>query len=144
MASAIVLDGDRILLVQNRWPVGVFWSLPGGRIEPGEAAVDAVVREVREETGLVVEPGDLAYVLDAFNREMGYQFLYLVFPARVAGGTLRVPEADGVAVDARWVPTREIPQYMTWPVYRDTLLDYLEGGRCRYRLDRNAGLKTTA
>lgn len=141
MAAAVIRDGDRVVLVQNRWAIGTFWSLPGGRIEPGEAAVDAVVREVREETGLQVRPGDLAYVLETFNRELNYQFLYLVFPAQVEGGALRAPEADEFTVDARWVPVDEIPRYMTWPVYRDTLLQYLGGDGRRYRLNRDAGLK---
>lgn len=141
MAAAIVREGGRVLLVQNRWPIGTVWSLPGGRIEPGEAAPDAAVREVREETGLVVEPTGLAYVQETFNQEMGSQFLYLVFACRPVGGCLRQPAGDDHAVAAAWVPEAEVPRYMTWVPYRDPLLDYLAGRHRPYYLNRDAGLK---
>ncbi|MCG0239299.1 MAG: NUDIX hydrolase [Firmicutes bacterium] len=141
MAAAVVREGDRLLLVQNRWRVGTHWFLPGGRLEPGESAVDAVVREVAEETGLEIAVEDLAYVQDNFNREMESQFLYLVFAGQVVGGTLRVPEDDPYVVDVRWVPVPEVGRYVTWPAYRDPLLEYLAGRHRRYYVNRDAGLK---
>lgn len=141
MAAAIVRDGDRLLLVRNQWPVGTIWSVPGGRVEPGEALQDACVREVAEETGLRVEAGDLAYVIDAFNLEMSLQFIYHVYPCRVTGGELRQPLGDEHAVEARWVPVGEVPRYLTWTTYRDPLLDYLNGRHRHYYLKRDAGLK---
>lgn len=58
--GALVLDGGRLLMIRRgQEPDRGRWSLPGGRIEPGESDEQAVVREVREETGLVVEAGKL-------------------------------------------------------------------------------------
>ena len=59
--GAIVRDGaGRLLLIKRGHdPEAGFWSLPGGRIEPGESDTEALVREMREETGLTVRPGPL-------------------------------------------------------------------------------------
>lgn len=57
--GAVVVDhAGRLLLIQRgHEPSAGLWSVPGGRVEPGETLRDAVVREVREETGLTVAPG---------------------------------------------------------------------------------------
>jgi ADP-ribose pyrophosphatase YjhB (NUDIX family) len=58
--SVVVLDGDRVLLVQEEKPdVRGKWNLPGGALEQAEAPFDGAVREVEEETGLVIEPTGL-------------------------------------------------------------------------------------
>src|ERR1700751_2623495 len=59
--GAVVKDGQgRLLLIKRGHAPGAgLWSLPGGRIEPGETDAEALVREVREETGLAVEAGHL-------------------------------------------------------------------------------------
>ena len=54
-ASVALINGDRVLLIQRaRNPWRGMWSLPGGRLEPGETAEEAAGREVREEVGLTV------------------------------------------------------------------------------------------
>jgi ADP-ribose pyrophosphatase YjhB (NUDIX family) len=54
-------DQGRLLLVRRGTPPGRgLWSVPGGRVESGETGAEAVVREVQEETGLLVEPGRVA------------------------------------------------------------------------------------
>lgn len=57
--GAVVLDraGRLLLIRRGHAPSAGLWSVPGGRVEPGEALAEAVVREVREETGLTVAPG---------------------------------------------------------------------------------------
>jgi 8-oxo-dGTP diphosphatase len=60
--GAIITDrSGRLLLVQRGHDPGKgLWSVPGGRVEPGETDEEAVIREVREETGLIVASGSLA------------------------------------------------------------------------------------
>jgi ADP-ribose pyrophosphatase YjhB (NUDIX family) len=88
-------DHGRLLLVQRvNDPGAGLWSVPGGRVEPGETDADAVVRELAEETGLVVEPGPLV------GRVVRGPFDIADYRCTVVGGTLR---AGDDAADVRWV-----------------------------------------
>ena len=86
--GAFVFDPEgRVLVVQRATPPGEgLWSVPGGKLEPSETLAQAVAREVREETGLVVEVGPLACVVE----RMGDDFHYVIldYLARVIGGKL--------------------------------------------------------
>ena len=86
--GAFVFDRDgRVLLVERGQPPGEgLWTVPGGRLEPGETLAQAVAREVREETGLVVEVGTLSCVVERISDD--HHFVILDYLARVIGGTL--------------------------------------------------------
>ena len=101
-AGAVVHDGEgRLLLVRRAHEPGQGrWSLPGGRIEPGESAAEAAAREVLEETGLVVEVGELLATVDLWG---GYRVHD--FAAAVVGGELH---AGDDASDARWCTADEV------------------------------------
>jgi 8-oxo-dGTP diphosphatase len=100
-AGAIIRDeAARLLLIQRRNEPGAGrWSLPGGRIEAGETAEQAVVREVAEETGLVVSCGRLVGTVERPGPP-GSVYEIRDYAALVAGGTLA---AGDDAADARWV-----------------------------------------
>ena len=102
-AGAVVRDGDgRLLLVRRgRPPAEGRWSVPGGRIEPGETAAEAAAREVHEETGLEVEVGPL--LITAVIGDGAYRVQD--FAARVVGGQLA---AGDDAAEARWVDVTEL------------------------------------
>lgn len=92
--GAIVIDGaGEVLIVKRaREPLAGRWSLPGGVVELGETLHDAVVREVREETGLEVVVGRLADVVERVYRDpegrVEYHYVLLDYVCHPAGGTL--------------------------------------------------------
>ena len=99
--GAVVTDGQgRLLMIKRgREPGAGLWSIPGGRIEPGETDAEALVREMLEETSLTVQVGRL---LGQVRRPglNGAVIEIRDYTATVIGGTLR-PGDD--AADARWV-----------------------------------------
>jgi len=99
--GAIITDsmGRLLLIKRGHEPQAGRWSLPGGRIEAGESDQQALVREVREETGLVVTPGPLAGVVER-PQPAGHVLVIRDYTATVGGGDLAA--ADDAA-DARWV-----------------------------------------
>ena len=86
--AGIVFDDDgRVLLIRRASAPGVgLWTVPGGKLEPGETLAQAVAREVREETGLVAEIGPLVCVVERIAE--GYHYVILDYLARVVGGAL--------------------------------------------------------
>jgi ADP-ribose pyrophosphatase YjhB (NUDIX family) len=81
--TGVIIEDDRILVLNQDTDTGRSWSLPGGKVEEGETIHDALVREMREETGLDVEPGRLLYVCDHLPGGV----VHLTFEARRTGGT---------------------------------------------------------
>ncbi|WP_018658192.1 NUDIX hydrolase [Actinomadura flavalba] len=104
-AGAVVRDGHgRVLLIlRGHEPARGTWSIPGGRVEPGEDDRTAVIRELREETGLTVEPGALAGTVE--RAEPGVVYEIHDYVATVTGGVL-TPGDD--ADDARWFTPAEL------------------------------------
>ncbi|MFI6508498.1 NUDIX hydrolase [Streptosporangium sp. NPDC050855] len=117
--GAIVVDASgRMLLVRRGRPPGEgLWSIPGGRVEPGESDPEAVAREVLEETGLTVAPGPLAGTVDRPGVD-GAVYEIRDYLAEVTGGAL-TPGDD--AVDARWVAPAEFGSLPLVPGLLDAL-----------------------
>lgn len=108
--GGVVLDGDRVALVRRALPPRQGeWSLPGGRLELGESLVEGAAREVREETGLVVEVGPVVEVFDRVHRDdaggIRFHFVIVDFLCRVTGGALA---AGDDAAEVRWAMRDEV------------------------------------
>ncbi len=111
--GALARDGrGRVLLVlRGNEPDRGTWSLPGGRVEPGETAEQAIVREMKEETGLVVE---VERHLTRIERPHQSGGVYVIddFAVTVIDGVLR---AATDAQEARWFSTHEVTQVVLTP-----------------------------
>jgi 8-oxo-dGTP diphosphatase len=106
--GGVVVHEGRVLLVERGTePLKGKWTIPGGLIDVGETLIEAVTREVREETGLVVEPVELVELLDRIHRDgerVRYHYVIADYLCRVVGGTL-LAASDAAAV--RWVERPE-------------------------------------
>ena len=104
--GAVIKDGSgRLLLIKRGHEPGKgLWSVPGGRVEAGESDADALIREVREETGLAVAAGRL---IGAVRRPAGAESEFDIrdYAAAVTGGEL-IPGDD--ADDAVWAGPAEL------------------------------------
>jgi mutator protein MutT len=106
VTGACIRDEERRILLLRRSDGENLWGFPGGAIEPDERAADAVVREVREEIGLDVEPVELIGVYSAPEFTFAYpngdrvQPVLVFFECRVIGGDLR-PDQEEI-LDARY------------------------------------------
>lgn len=100
--GSIIIEGDRVVLVKRAHPpIQGQWSIPGGVLEVGEMLREAAIREAREETGLVVEPGELLGVFDRILRDpdhrVQYHYVLIDFLCRKVGGEL-VAASDAAEV----------------------------------------------
>jgi mutator protein MutT len=111
--GAIILDGDKILLEKRKnVPSKGKWSVPGGLVELGESMEQAVIREVKEETGLEVYEPRLVDVVNYISLgERGaviYHFVIVDYLVTVKSGK---PKAASDAEDLKWVPFNEVEEY---------------------------------
>ena len=110
--GVICLRGDQVLLIRRGQPPRLGeWSLPGGRVEPGETLRDAALRELAEETGVEADLGPLVDVVDGIFPESGRHYVLIDFAARWLSGE---PVAGDDAADARFWPLDEVEQHVAW------------------------------
>lgn len=126
VASAIIRDGDKILSTQRgHGEYKGFWEFPGGKLEPGETAEQALIRELREELEVEVEVGELAEQVE---------FDYPDFHLTMYCYWCKLISEDMVLVEhlaARWLSAEELDDVKWLPADRDfiaRLKQILTGG----------------
>ena len=113
--SAAIIDNGEVLIVRRaRPPVQGIYTLPGGVVESGETVTEAVIREVREETALTIEPATLAGYREMITREAGGRterhFVILCFAARLISGKA-IPNEE--IEEIRWCHPDELDELDT-------------------------------
>ena len=127
--SAFVAREGRVLLVKRNKKAGYgMWSLPGGHVEPGEKARDAVLRELAEETGVTARVERILDAIDIIHRgedgEIAFHYLISCFLCRWEAGD---PVASDDVSDARWVHPDEFASLAMTPGTADFIRATLSG-----------------
>ncbi|MGH9121546.1 MAG: NUDIX domain-containing protein [Acidimicrobiales bacterium] len=127
-ATAVVADEAGRILLERRVDNDL-WALPGGVMEPGEMIAETAVREVREETGLEVEPTGLVgiysdpnHIIEYADGEVRQQFS-ICFRTRLIGGQLRL---DDESTELRWVEPSELDDLAIHPSIRLRIDHFLQ------------------
>ena len=116
VSAAIAREGKLLVVRRARAPANGLFTLPGGVVEAGESLLEAVVREVAEETGMSIEPVALAGFREAIIRDahdrVERHFVILCFAARWRGGE---PTLNEELSEARWIAPAELTALATTP-----------------------------
>ena len=110
--TGILLDDDKVLLVKQKVNDTRNWSLPGGKVERGETLRHALIREMKEETGLDVEIIKQLYICDV--EATCNTLLYITFLLKCIGGEIELPSnkyENNPIYDVQFVPIDDLYQY---------------------------------
>lgn len=115
VGGALIRHDDRLLLVGNRRRDGSYeWTPPGGVIDRGEGVLTGLAREVREETGLVVQRwAGRRYVVDVAAPDLGWELRVEAWEAAEVSGQVRVADPDGIVEEVRHVSFDDAPALLS-------------------------------
>jgi len=144
VGGVVIYRGRALLIRRGSEPLKGEWSIPGGLLELGEELAAGVQRELKEETGLEVEPLESILVFDRILRKgqrVKYHYVIVDYLCRRKRGRLR-PASD--VVDARWVRREDLPQYHLTEMALSLILRAFElaGTRKQVGLDASQRRKT--
>lgn len=132
IAAGILRQENKILLVeqQGKNDPSTSWALPGGIVEKGELVKEALIREVKEETGYdVLTVGPLAYFMQVDHQQDEYQTLVFVFEVQEFAGTLSINDPDNFILSAAFFSLGEAIQkldLLPWRSMKEPLIEYLK------------------
>ena len=119
----MLIEGRVVLIRRGKEPLRGRWVIPGGTVELGETLQDALVREMQEETGILVRPREVVLVFDRIQRDgpsVEYHYVIIDYACDYLSGELRAgSDADEVAL----VAPEDLARYDLPPQALDLVLD---------------------
>lgn len=134
VGGVVICDGRVVLVRRAQEPRKGQWSLPGGRLELGESLREGVRRELREETGLDVQVGELIEAFERFYRapdgQLAFHFVILDYLCWPVGGALR---AGGDVTEVALAAEDELDRYALSPKAREVITKAFAMARAAHR-----------
>jgi 8-oxo-dGTP diphosphatase len=135
VSAAVFRDGEVLLVRRARPPALGLFTLPGGGVEAGETLAEAIIREVKEETGLAIAPVAVAGHREVIERDregrIARHFVILAFAARWRAGE---PRLNAELDDYRWLAPDAVASLAT----TEGLAEIVAAARARLRLGGDA------
>ncbi|MBL8026130.1 MAG: NUDIX hydrolase [Fibrobacteres bacterium] len=125
-AAALVIEGETILLVRHCKKGQSYYLLPGGGIEKYETAEDAIVRELREETGLTAAPEECVFISETISPDGNRKIRQYVHLCTVSGSIGK--SIDPMVAEALFMPLSEFEKVKFYPNIRQHILDGIKNG----------------
>ena len=129
--GAVIVKTDRVLVVRRaNPPLQGQWSIPGGLVATGETTKEAVIREIREETSLNIEPVELVEVFERILRDadsrVQYHFVVIDYLCRLVSGE---PRAGSDVSEIRWARFGELNELGITPETTSVIRKGLDAAR---------------
>ena len=125
--ALIIRQENKVLLVRHKKNGRKYWLLPGGGLEYGETIEEAAIREMKEETNLDVQVGDLLFVCESIPPDGHRQVLNLYYSAEITGGKMRLGNEEILDGLEFW-DTADIEKLTIYPDIKSELMSYIKNG----------------
>jgi ADP-ribose pyrophosphatase YjhB (NUDIX family) len=122
--AACIIKDNKLLMVRHRKKDKKYWLLPGGRIEYGETLVEALKREILEETGFEVEVGNFMFISEAIPEDVHRHILNIFFEAHIVKGTLKIGN-DDILDAVEFIDIDKLDDLVIYPIIKEELKLYI-------------------
>ncbi len=128
--SGVLIENGRVLLIAHKKEGKIYWLLPGGGVDYGESLRDALGREFKEELGISVDVGDVAFLCDSIAPEEERHIIHIVFHCAYASGTYALGSETRL-FNFSFFAAEKLHDLLIFPPVRDEIEQLLGGGKTK-------------